>query len=267
MKHLILITSLFVLLSSFQSQTDTTYKRDKNKPFLTGEKLTYRLHYGLITAGEATVHVNPQIKKVKGKQCYNFNIEGKTTGAFAAVMKIQDEWQSYVDTVSLQPVQFSRQIEEAGYYLKEKVDFNKKSAKVTWEKRDKVKNYENYDVPTNVHDIVSAYYFLRNINYTKMKIGDRTSVKAFFEDKLYDFQVEYRGKDVVKTKIGKVNAIRLVPIMPDNDLFEGNDSIHFWLSDDKNKIPLKVKAKMFVGAVEVDIKSFEGLKHDLNMAK
>ena len=100
-----------------------------------------------------------------------------------------------------------------------------------------------------------------------MKTGDRVTFKAFFEDKLYDFEVEYRGKDILKTKIGKINAIKLIPIMPKNDLFEEDDSIQFWLSDDENRIPLKVKAKMFVGAVEVDIKSHVGLRHDLNLIK
>jgi hypothetical protein len=267
MKILILISALFFCLSSFNTHLGD-YKSIVNiHSFLKGEVLTYRLHYGVFTAGEASVWVNPEIKKVRGKDCYSFNIKGKTTGAFAAVMTIEDEWKSYVDTCSMSPVQFSREIIENSYYLKERVDFDRNNANVTWEKRDRVQKHENFEVPTNVHDIVSAYYFLRNIDYSKMKIGQRTSVKAFFEDKLYDFEVEYMGKDIVKTKLGKVNAIRLIPIMPDNELFEGNDAIQFWLSDDKNKIPLKVKAKMFVGAVEVDIKDYTGLRYQLNIEK
>ena len=267
MKIYLLLLILFFLMSSFQRQVQYTQGLITNDSFLTGEVLTYRLHYGMITAGEAVVSVERDVKDVKGKKCYDFNIQGKTTGAFAAVMTIEDQWQSYVDTNSLQPVQFSREIVENSYYLKETVDFEGGKANVTWSKRDEVKKYQDFKVPTDVHDIVSAYYFLRNIDYSNMKIGDRTTVEAFFEDKLYVFQVEYRGKDIVKTKSGKINAIRLIPVMPDNDLFEGNDSIHFWLSDDKNKIPLKVKAKMFVGAVEVDLKSFDGLRYDLNMAE
>jgi hypothetical protein len=265
MRSLILATTLLFLISSFQSATISSSKRMKNSSFTKGEKLTYRLHYGLITAGEATVNIQPEIKNIKGKSCYNFTIKGKTTGAFATVMNIQDQWQSYVDTTTLYPIQANREIKEAGYYIKEKIDFSDTSAKVTWEKRDKIKKEEHFTVPKNIHDIVSAYYFLRNIDYSNMKKGERTSVKTFFEDKLYDFEVEYQGKDVIKTKIGKVNAIKLTPVMPENNLFEGGNSIQFWLSDDDNKIPLKVKAKMFVGAVEVDIKSYDGLRHDLNL--
>ena len=265
MKYFILLVSLFFF--SFEKTTETSIKQSKNSSFLQGEVLTYRLHYGLITAGEATVRVDPKLAEIKGVNCYDFNIEGKTTGAFAAIMTIEDKWRSFVDTASLQPIQFSRKIIENNYFLQEKVEFDNTKAKVTWEKRDKIKKRENYEVPNDVHDIVSAYYFLRNIDYSNMKVGERTNIKAFFEDKLYNFEVEYQGKDVVKTKLGKINAIRLIPIMPDNELFEGNNSIHFWLSDDKNKIPLKVQAKMFVGAVEVDIKSYQGLRYDLNIVK
>ena len=35
--------------------------------------------------------------------------------------------------------------------------------------------------------------------------------------------------------------------MPDNSIFEGEDAILAWISDDENKIPLKVEAEMFIG--------------------
>ncbi len=262
MKHILLLSSIFIFLTSFQSSNQAKI----NNAYLPGEKLVYRLHYGFITAGEAVVRVQDHSVKVKGKDCYDLNIQGRTTGAFAAAMRVEDEWQSYVDKKTLQPVQCEREIIESSYYLREKVEFNKNVAKVTWNKRDKVKKHEKYKIVSEVYDIVSAYYHLRNIDFDNMNKGDKVSVKTFFEDKMYDFQVEYRGKDKIRTKLGKMNAIKLRPIMPDNELFDGEDSINFWLSDDKNRIPLKVKAEMFVGAVEVDIKKVSGLRHDLNKA-
>jgi len=133
MKYLILTISLFFL--SFQAQTKKHIIKSE-KSFLKGETLTYRLHYGLITAGEATLQIQPELKRVNSIPCYDFNIKGKTTGAFSAIMKIEDEWQSYVDTNSLHPLQSSREIVENSYYLKEKVDFTDDQATVTWEKRD-----------------------------------------------------------------------------------------------------------------------------------
>ena len=66
----------------------------------------------------------------------------------------------------------------------------------------------------------------------------------------------------MKTKLGTIRAIVLSPIMPENGLFDGENSIKVWISDDQNKVPLKVKAQMFVGAVEVDIQAYN--KGDIN---
>jgi hypothetical protein len=100
-----------------------------------------------------------------------------------------------------------------------------------------------------------------------MKVGDTIKLKAFFEDKLYDFKIKYLGKVKLNTKFGSIQSIKLTPIMPDNDLFDGENSIRVYLSDDKNKVPLKIQADMFVGAVEVDLKSYSGLRHTINFKK
>ena len=262
MKKLIIISFFALSLFSFKQET---YFNSTELTFQPGETTTYRLHYGWINAGEATVSVAPRTKNIDNTSCYNLTVNGKTTGVANAMFNVEDKWQSFVDTKTLFPKKSSRSIREGRYYLDETVDFKDNCANVAWNKKDKIKKHDKFDIPTNVHDIVSGYYFLRNINYDKLKPGQSTTIKAFFDDELYDFTVVYKGKETIKTSIGKVHAIKLVPSMPKNDIFESNESIAFWLSDDKNKIPLKVKAEMFVGAVEVDIKSYKGLKYDLNM--
>ena len=51
--------------------------------------------------------------------------------------------------------------------------------------------------------------------------------------------------------------------MEKNGLFEDGNSIRFWLSDDKNKIPVRIEADMFVGKVAVDLKDYKGLKYPI----
>ena len=48
--------------------------------------------------------------------------------------------------------------------------------------------------------------------------------------------------------------------MPKNGLFDGENSIRLWMSDDAIRIPVKVRAELFVGAVELDITSYQGTK-------
>jgi hypothetical protein len=269
MKRVLFIALITIGLFSFkQEQVQIGVGFESHElTFQPGETTKYRLHYGWINAGEATVSVAPETKEIEGDHCYNLSVFGKTTGIANAMFNVKDKWESFIDTKTLLPKKTTRQIREGKYYLDEVVEFDNNQAKVFWNKKDKVKKSDLYEIPTNVYDIVSGYYFLRNINYDTLNEGDYTTIKAFFDDKLYNFSVCYKGRETIKTTFGKVRAIKLAPSMPKNDIFESDESIYFWLSDDKNKVPLKVKAEMFIGAVEVDIKSYQGLKYDLNMEK
>ena len=267
-KYYYIYITLFLLLSSFSQ--DTINRELKNKAFRKGEVLRYRLHYGWFTAGEGTVSVLPELFNINNKPCYRMEIDGKSKGAFAAMYKVDDHWRSYIDTATLIPQKFFRDIKEGGSYaINETMFYHHEEGKlnVQFQKNNKDPKTTEYEVPKNVHDIVSGFYYFRNLDYSKMKKGSEAVIDAFLEDKLYRFGVRYEAKEKIKTEFGKVNALKLVPIMPDNELFEGENSITMWLSDDENKIPLKVKAKMFVGAVEVELTSYSGLRHKLNLEK
>ncbi len=269
MKKLIYITAIAFGLFSFTSDIGQNKTHITNFAFDKGEVLTYRLHYGIFNAGVATLKVDKTLHTVKNKKTYRMDVIGSSVGVFRGILKIDDFFRSYVDTESLTPRKFFREVKEGNYYLKEDVFFYPatKKIKVLHTNRHDEKKVNEFSVPTNVHDIISGFYYLRNIDWSSKNKGDKVRIKAFFEDQLFDMEIVYKGKTKVRTKYGKIHAIKLAPIMPDNDLFEGEDAIEFYLSDDKNHVPLKVRAKMFVGAVELDIKAYKNLKYKLNKVK
>ena len=83
---------------------------------------------------------------------------------------------------------------------------------------------------------------------------------GIFEDKTYNFRIVYLGKEKVKTKFGKTSSFVITPVMPDNKLFSGRNPIKMWISDDLNRIPLKIEAELLLGSLELDIESFQQLK-------
>jgi hypothetical protein len=264
-KHLsFLVPALLFVIFGF-SFGDQGRVYEKNV-FGCGEKLEFRVHYGFINAGEAAIEVYPQMYKVNNRVCYKAGVTGRSVGAFDLALRIRDQWVTYMDTCTTSPQKFYRDVEEGKYRLKEYVHYNYNTGIATVDregKNGKDKNRKEYSIPKDVQDIVSGFYFLRTINFNKMKVGDTIKTAAFFEDKVYDFQVKFMGKGTVDTKFGEIAAIKLSPIMPDNKLFEGGNSIRMWISDDKNKIPVKIEADMFVGAVEMDLKSYQGLRHPI----
>ncbi len=225
-----------------------------------GEELTYKVHYGFVNAANARMVISDQVHVINGKKCYKIDVYGESIGMFDLFLRIRDNWGTYLDTGNVVPQRFYRHIEEGKYRKNEIVDFNynRREASVrTFDKKKKVwKPAEKFPIPGNVQDLVSGYYYLRTLDFNNLDDGDVIRVNAFFDKELYDFKIRIVGRELVKTKLGEIRSIVISPIMPENGLFDGENSIRVWISDDINKVPLKIKAQMFVGAVEVDIETF-----------
>jgi hypothetical protein len=253
---LLLVTSGFMM--------NDALRRVEQDSFSTGEVLKYKVHYGMINAAEAVIDIAPEIQKVNNRACYKANVYGRTVGSFDFFLRIRDTWRSYIDTTAILPHRFHRNIEEGKYRKKENVSFDHFRNIATVEDK---KGTDTFKIPENVQDIVSGFYYMRTLNLDKYKNGDIIRLQGFFDDEVYDFTVVFRGREIIETKAGHIRAFKLVPKMPDNKLFSGENAISFYLSDDKNKIPVMIKAEMFVGAIKIDLYQYSGLKYRLNLAK
>lgn len=241
------------------------YKPIKNNSFSAGEQLEYRIHYGFVNAATATMSISDNIYKINGRSCYKVNIHGRSAGLFDFVTKINNNYGSYIDTAAILPHKFYRYIEEGRYRKNEVVDFDHIKNKATTAKLDKKskETLETHDqpVPNDVHDIVSGFYYIRTMDFSRLKKGEILTINSFFDKEVYDFKVKFLGREEIKTKIGTFNTLVLSPIMPENKLFDGENSVKVWISDDANKIPIKVKASLFIGSVEIDLKSYKNARN------
>lgn len=251
-----------VLLCSFIKSDEThQYREITNTCFVRGEVIEYKAHYGFVNAAEGRMVISDELYTVNNRPCYKIDVYGKSIGMFDLFLRIRDNWGTYLDTGAIVTQKFYRVIEEGKYRKNEIVEFDhsKKKAKVkTFDnKKQKWRPTETFDVPGNVQDLVSGYYYIRTLKFDELKEGDLININAFFDDEVYDFEVKFVGRENLKTKLGVIKSIVLSPIMPENSLFDGENSVKVWISDDRNKVPLKIKANMFVGAVEIDITKYE----------
>ena len=266
-KHIRLIKlaslGLVVLLTSFATDS-SRYITRYNNSFTTGEKLDYRVHVGFISAGEATMTINEEIHRINQRPCFKIDVFGRTTGLFDFFYTVRDNWGTYLDTASLVPHKFYEDKRENKYRKHEVVEFDHCGDTAIVSRIDKEKPIEYFKTPKQPQDLISGYYYIRTLDYTKIRVGQIITLDAFYDKKVYDFKVKYLGREKVKTKLGEINSLVFAPIMPKNDLFEdGKENIKVWLSDDSNKIPVKIWAKMFVGGVEIDLTSAQNLKSPL----
>jgi hypothetical protein len=237
-----------------------------NPSFRAGETIRYKVHYGLINAAEAVVETSGSLDHVAERPCYRATVSGHTTGSFDFFLHIRDQWRSYIDTTSILPLRATRDITEKGYHKKETVDFDHRRDIADVQVHDRESPTRTaYKIPNNAQELVSGFYYLRTLHYEHMKPGEVIRMPGFFDESTFNLEVTFKGRELVETKAGTVRALKLVPKMPNNKIFRGEDAIKIYLSDDRNKIPVLFQAELFVGSVKVDMYKYDGLKSKLNL--
>jgi len=264
---------LFLLLFSgfTRDENGDVYPPVKNDSFKKGEVIKFKMTYGIFTVGKGSAQISSNTFKVNDRDCFKVDVYGKTVGMVDWVADVDDQWGSYIDTAALVPHMFYRKIREGHYKKDEQTLFNHKSKKIEVKTVDndtgKFKESKYYDAPPQVRDMVAGFLLLRVMDLSKKKIGDTIVVTGFFEDEFYKFKILYNGKRVVKTKVGRIRALEFVPVMPKNKIFDGENSVTAWFSDDKNRIPIKINANMFIGSAGVELTEYSGLKNPLAIEK
>ena len=249
MKKILIVMLLATVGASAQTE----------KAFDVGEWFKFRIHYGLVTAGYATLEVKEATKN--NKKVFHVVGNGYTTGMTKFFFKVNDDYQSYFDKKTGQPYQYVRKIDEGGYKKDQEGFFNQSSNTVLV--KDYKRNTEKtISVPENVQDIVSSFYYLRNHpNIDKLKVGESIAIDMFFDDETTKFKLKFMGREVLSTKFGKVNAMIFRPYVQAGRVFKEEESLTVWISDDDNKIPLRIKASLAVGSLKADLEGYKGLKY------
>lgn len=262
------ILSLILLVTAFFLQAQE-YELAEEMPFQPGEKIELKATVGFIRAAEATFSVSDIIYTMNERPTWKIDINARTVGIFEFFSKVRDTWGSYYYTTQLVPQQFYRYIREGRFRKNEVLYFDHEKDSVTVAKLHKetkaLEKKIDHAIPENAQDMVTGYYYLRSIDFDKIKEGEVITIKTFFDDKEQPFKVKFTGREVLKTKYGKINAIVLVPMIKKDSLFEEDNTLKIWLSDDLNKIPLKLQAKIYVGYLNVELMNVENLKHPLSI--
>jgi len=250
--RLLLLFLTFILFYNSNAQSQT---------YQPGEWLKLRIHYGWFNASFATLEV--QDKKVGNTEVFHVKGQGKSTGLLHAFYKVDDTYESFINIDTGLPIQFIRDINEGGYTKNKIIWYNQNAntAKVRDLKHDTTKEYETNP---NVQDMISSFYYVRNqIEGNLNEPGDEIEIDMFFDEENYKFKTVYLGREIIKTKFGKIETMKLRPLVQSGRVFEEKESLTVWISADKNKVPVRVKAKLAVGSLTADLDDYKGLKYPL----
>lgn len=225
--------------------------------FDAGEYLRFRLHYGLIDAGEAELKIYRSAKKFEGRETLHVVGTGKTLGAFNWFYKVRDRYETYLDAESIAPWEFVRQIREGGYSKDENYRFYQDKAAVSTHKGD------TFKIPPFSQDMLSSFYFARTLDFSDAKHGDIFTIPTFVDEEEYPLQIKFLGREKLKSRTGTYRCLKFVPVVQEGRIFEKEEDMMVWITDDQNKIPVLAKAKVLVGSIKMELVEYDNLSNPL----
>ncbi|XMO87710.1 DUF3108 domain-containing protein [Algibacter sp. AS12] len=252
MKKLVLICIAIMTMQTAFAQQESAFQD--------GEWFKFKMSYSnWLKAGNATLAVKDAT--LNGKDVYHVVGKGWTTGMIKWFFKVKDRYETYFDKQTIMPYKFVRNIDEGGHTKDLEIDFDQvnNKAHVTDNKH---KTKKVFTTKPNIQDMVSTFYYLRNnLKTDKLKIGDEVQIDMFFDEENYGFKLKYLGEETIDTEFGDIESLKFRPYVMAGRVFKEEESLTLWVSKDKNKVPLRIKADLAVGSLRADLEAFKGLKH------
>ena len=227
------------------------YRKIQNSAFSVGERLAFSVNYGFINAGDAVMAVSGY-DTVGGRRCYRVEFSVTSLESFAWVYKVEDHYLTYIDVDAIAPLKFEQHIREGTYRRDFIAEFDQANhiARTT---------EGEYPIPEYVHDIMSAFYFVRTFHFSGYQPGQTTVLHNFYKDKSYELGVRFLGRQELEVEAGTFKTVVVEPLVKEGGLFKSEGRIVIWLSDDDRKIPVRVNTKVVIGSIDVELKSYTGL--------
>ena len=233
-------------------QSNLTKDPPGNFPEPRPVRTTYHFGWSGFTAGKGDMHFS----KTGGNR-FQLEATGGTTGIVRALWKLDATYRGFTTAETLRPIE-SKQI-EAYRHKKITTELTFTDSGVSRVRTEDSKAGENKPRPfnfPNLFDLHSAMLYLRSQPLTDQ---DVYRIVVYPATSAYLATVTVLGRDHTSVHAGSYNAIRLdVQLKKLGKDLELEPHRKFrkatiWISDDQDRIPLRIEAQIFVGTVFADL--------------
>lgn len=225
----------------------------KKNVFTPNEKLKYSVIYQLkdlwISAG--TIDFEVDTRKIGKKEVWEISVKGRTRPAFDLFFKVRDHYITVIDPETMLPIVFARDVNEGGFNIFNKYEFQHDSLRVSSETEDSrnplAQDY--YTIPKNAQDLVSCLYYARTLDIAHADSGKIFPISLFLDNKNYSVGVRFIGREKVVTDIGEFNCMVVQPLLLEGRVFEETEKMRIYVTDDDRRIPVMIESPLKVGKI------------------
>jgi len=232
----------YTALAALTDAGDAPIRKDWNR-----ERLEYEIYWGLINVGSAYLQID-KIVLVDGRPAYHIISGARSSAVIRTVYTVADVNESWLDVAGLYSRGYYKNIREGGHRFNEWVVFDSTTA-FHGEKMNKRREVSpvSGSLPGPVNDVLSALYLVRTMN---LDPGTAQAITVNTK-KTWEMNVKVRKREKESTHYGKFKCVLVEPQLGDDGLFvakEGKKML-VWLTDDELRLPLILKAEIFIGSV------------------
>jgi hypothetical protein len=262
MKRLKLFSPLALGLFSFSLHTNPAPPDDfcgmHNVSFRVDEEISFTVYYAVagiyVNAGNAVF--TSKLETIGSRPVFHITGDGKTNSSYDWIYKVRDKYETFIDTATMQPLKFIRNVNEGGYKKYQNITFNKTANTA-------IATDGVFKVPPCVQDVVSSMYYARNVDFSKLQPEDKIPFSLFLDNEVDNMYIRFVGREDIKTKYGKFHALKIKPLLLKGQIFDGGENMTVWVTDDMNHIPVRIESPLVVGKVKIDMMSYANLRYPL----
>ena len=218
--------------------------------------MRFDVNYEFITVGEAVMRINDTVYN-NSRKCLEVNFTVDSKSFFDLVYKVRDRYRTYLDVEGLFPWKFEQHIREGGYTRDFIAEFDQINHVAKTSEGE-------HKIPPYVHDIMSAFYFARTVDYTNFKPGQKIHLQNFYKDSTYELDVRFKGRQEIEVEAGRFKCIVIEPLAKEGGLFKSEGRVYVWLTDDERKIPVRVSSKVAIGSIDSELIEYRGINGPIN---
>jgi len=260
-------SAFIILLITFQFaglQDCVAQYYNRNTSFIAGEKLSYNVYYNLgfinIKLGDVVLWVEESI--YNNKSVFLVQNSSSTVQKYEWIIKVKDYYASYIDKNTMQVERHIQKTFVDDYYTdyEYRFDHAKEKLYVSIENSNTKKYLDTLNLIPCLHDLLSACYYPRNIDYSKLIVGEKISLPVILDTNMYNIYYRYLGEEAINIeKKKKLSCIKIAPLLVKTSIFRAGEKMTAWLSNDKNKIPIMMETNLWIGKISVQLTGYEGL--------
>jgi hypothetical protein len=112
---------------------------------------------------------------------------------------------------------------------------------------------ETKEVPIDfkARDPFSMFYYLRTITLEENVV---MNFSAYEGKRIIDYNLQMTGSEMIKSPLGEFKCKIIKPFRNGKNLFKNSGDMRIWISDDKQRLPVKIQIKMKVGTMTLLLK-------------